>query len=66
MGPGLEIQMFDRLTVIGRRFFFRLVDCGNNEILAASQTYKTELQRNKTARRIAEGLGCHLIERKSR
>jgi hypothetical protein len=64
MGPGLEIHTFERLTLKGRRFFFHIIDVGNREILVSGQTYKTELQRNKTARRFGDVLGCHVVEKR--
>jgi hypothetical protein len=61
MGPGIEIQTFECLTLLGRRFFFRAIDVGNNEVLFASQTYKSERQRNQTARRLGEAMGAHVM-----
>lgn len=58
MGPGMEVQTYERVTLVGRRFFFRIVDSGNNERLAASQTYKTQKQRDMTAKRFAGALPC--------
>lgn len=66
MGPGLEVQRFERTTLVGRRWFFRIVDAGNNEILAPSQAYKTIRQRDATAKRLAGALGCPLTEGKRR
>lgn len=54
----MEIQTYERMTLLGMRFFFRIVDTGNHEKLTASQTYKTERQRDLTARRFAGALGC--------
>lgn len=65
MGPGMEIQTFDRGGLLGRRFFFRIVDTRNWEILAASQTYKHPFQRNETAARFARLLNCPLIPERS-
>jgi hypothetical protein len=65
MGPGMEVQTFDRLTLAGRRWFFRIVDCGNNEILSGSQPYKSPYQRNETANRLATAIGCPLIPERS-
>lgn len=62
MGPGLEVQTFDRMTLRGLRWFFRIVDCGNNEILAGSQPYKTIRQRDLTAMRLANAMGCTIRE----
>ena len=58
MGPGMEVQTYERVTLIGRRFFFRIVDTNNYEKLTASQTYKTQKQRDITARRFAGLLAC--------
>lgn len=62
MGPGMEVQVYERQTLLGRRFFFRIVDIGNRERLAASQTYKTERQRDLTAQRFAHVLDCRLVK----
>lgn len=61
MGPAEEIQVFDRQTLVGRRYYFRIVDVGNNEILAPSQPYKTKKQRDKTALRLSYGLACAIV-----
>lgn len=66
MGPAVEIQTFDKFTLLGQRWFFRIVDCGNSEILAASQTYKTKAQRGRTANRLAYYLGCAVVAGKLR
>lgn len=66
MGPAVEIQTFDKLTIVGKRWFFRIVDVGNNEILAPSQTYKTKAQRNKTANRLGYLMGCAVVAGKPR
>lgn len=66
MGPAEEIQTFETLTLFGPRWFFRIVDCGNNEILAQSQRYKSKWGRDKTAKRLARALGCKVVEGKCR
>lgn len=58
MGPGLEVQTYERVTLVGMRYFFRIVDTNNHEKLTASQTYKTVKQRDITARRFAGLLAC--------
>jgi hypothetical protein len=58
MGPGLEIQTFDRRGLLGRRFYFRIVDTGNWETLAASEAYNRAQSRDKTANRLAKVIGC--------
>lgn len=62
MGPGIEIQTFERIGIWRTSYYFRIVDCGNSEILAASQRYKTERQRNATANRLAVMMGCNVVE----
>lgn len=58
MGPGMEVQTYECTTLVGRRYFFRIVDTGNNEKLASGQTYKTERQRDLTAKRFAGAIPC--------
>lgn len=62
MGPAMIIQKFERPTLLGKRYFFRIVDAGNNEILAASQTYKTKKQRDETATRFGYSLACPIVQ----
>jgi hypothetical protein len=66
MGPGVEVQTFERTGLRGRRFFFRIVDTGNWEILAQSQPYKGPGQRDETAARLADLLRCPVIPERSR
>jgi uncharacterized protein YegP (UPF0339 family) len=51
----IRFEPFERVTLRGRRFFFRIVAAGNNEILAPSQPYKTERQRDRTIALIKAG-----------
>lgn len=64
MGPGIVIETFERMTLIGPRWYFRGVDTGNSEILFPSQAYKGPWQRDKTARRLAELMGCKVVKGK--
>lgn len=64
MGPGMEVQTFDRLTLLGRRWFFRIIDIGNREILVASEAYNRPHPRNVTASRMSRALRCYLVESK--
>jgi uncharacterized protein YegP (UPF0339 family) len=57
MAEDMRFETFERVTLRGRRFFFRLVAAGNNEILAQSQPYKTERQRDRTVALIRAGAG---------
>lgn len=67
MGPSMEVQTFDRLTLFGRRWFFRIVDTGNWEKLAQSEPYNSAAKRDKTATRLSRALACAVIpERKKR
>lgn len=61
MGPGMEIILFDTLTLFGRRWFFRIVDAGNREPLAQSEGYNSIEARAKTANRFASLLGAKII-----
>lgn len=61
MGPGLEVQTFERKKLLGRRFYFRIVDTGNWETVAASEGYNSAAARDKTARRLAGALGCPVV-----
>lgn len=49
MGPPYEIRTFDRLGLLGRRWYFRIVDTGNWEIVAQSEAYTRPHARNVTA-----------------
>lgn len=51
MGPGMEVQTFDGLTLFGRRWYFRVVDTGNWKTLAQSEGYNSRDARDRTARR---------------
>lgn len=66
MGSGLEVQTFERSTLLGRRWFFRIVDTGNWEILTPSQPYKTKRQRDATAKRLASSMDCAVIPERSK
>ncbi len=57
MGPGVRVETFDRMTLRGRRYWFRGVDAGNNEPLYPSQTYKDRQARDETAWRLARAFG---------
>lgn len=59
----MEVQTFDRMTLFGRRWFFRIVDTGNNEKLAASEAYNSYRDRDKTAKRLGRALGCPIVPR---
>lgn len=58
MGPGMEVQTFERMTMLGRRWFFRIVDTRNHEKLAAGEPYNSAAARDKTANRFKDALGC--------
>ena len=66
MGPAEEIQTFERKTLLGKKWFFRIVDCGNNEIIAASESYNSKAARDKTAIRFAHSLRCAVVPGKPR
>lgn len=56
----MEVQRFDRITLFGRRWFFRIVDTENNEKLVQSEAYNSAQARNKTANRFKAVLGCEI------
>jgi hypothetical protein len=62
MGPGIAVETFQRFTLLGPRWFFRIVDTGNSEILAQSQSYKSPYQRDITAKRMAAALGTKVVK----
>lgn len=64
LGSDERVELFDGLTFLGHRWWFRIVDTGNNEGLATGQTYKTMIQRDKTANRLARAMGCPVVEGK--
>ena len=67
MGTGIEVQTFERKGLLGRRFYFRIVDTGNWETLAPSEAYTRAGARDRTARRLAGLIGCAVIpERRKR
>jgi hypothetical protein len=61
MRPGLEIQTFERTRLLGKRWYFRIVDTGNWETLAPSEAYNSAAARNKTANRLAAAMGCQVV-----
>ena len=58
----IRFETFERRTLRGKRFFFRIVAEGNNEILAQSQAYKSKQARATAITRIAHGSGVALIQ----
>lgn len=65
MGPAEEIQTFDRRR-FKRRWYFRIVATGNNEIIAQSEAYNSRTARDKTATRLAYSLGCAVVPGRQR
>lgn len=57
MGQGMEVQTFDRVTIFGRRWFFRIVDANNHETLAQSEAYNSKAGRDNTSDRFARVFG---------
>lgn len=67
MGTDLEVQAFERRGLLGRRWYFRIVDTLNWSTLATSEAYNTPRARNETGQRLADRLGCPFVpERKRR
>lgn len=42
----MRFETFDRLTIFGRRWFFRIVREGNNEPMAQSEAYNSAAKRD--------------------
>lgn len=42
----MRFETFDRLTLFGRRWFFRIVREGNNEPMAQSEAYNSAAKRD--------------------
>lgn len=67
MGPPYEIQTFDRLSLLGRRWYFRVVDTGNWETVAQSEGYTRPGARNETVESLRTSTGWPVVpERKGR
>ena len=58
---GFIIEKYERMTLLGHRWFFRIVDSENYEILAPSQAYKSARARDKTANRLASALNARIV-----
>lgn len=67
MGPGLEVQTFDRRGVLGKRWYSRIVDTRNWATLYSSEAYNSAQARSETAGRMGRALGCPVVpERRKR
>jgi uncharacterized protein YegP (UPF0339 family) len=53
--PLIRFELFERKTLFGMRYYFRIVREGNNEILAPSQAYKTIGGRDAAINLIKQG-----------
>lgn len=43
----IRFETYDRMTLRGRRWYFRIVSCGNNEIMTPSEAYNSAAARNR-------------------
>jgi hypothetical protein len=66
MGPGLEVQTFERTKLLGRRWYFRIVDSGNWKTIATSEAYNSTAARDKTAKRFGVALGSSVVPERSK
>jgi hypothetical protein len=57
----IRFETFDRLTLRGRRWFFRIVRNGNNEPLAQSEAYNRAASRDIAMAIIQEGAGSSKV-----
>lgn len=62
----IRFETFDRVTLRGRRYFFRIVRNGNNEIMAQSQPYKHEGGRDIAIGILQESAGSSRIKASKR
>lgn len=62
MGPGFKIETYKRFTLLGPRWFFRIRDFNNGEILLPSQPYKSPWSRDQLARRMSHALKAPITE----
>lgn len=63
MKSPIRFETFDRMTLVGRRWFFRIVRERNNEIMAQSQAYKRAGSRDIAVGILQEGAdGARVIE----
>jgi hypothetical protein len=65
MGPGYEIQSFSKVGILGRRWYFRVVDTGNWEKVMTSEAYNTQRARNETMRSISMSTSWPVIPRRN-
>lgn len=62
MEPPEIIETFEGLTLFGPRWYFRIVDTRNHEILSQSQRYKSPAARDQTAKRLARRMATYVVE----
>lgn len=53
----IRFEPFDRWTLLGKRYFFRIVREGNSEIMAQSEAYNRAEPRDIAIAIIQEGAG---------
>lgn len=56
----MRIEMFSRLGLCGKRWYFR-VRADNGEIIAASEGYKRRVDARSTAQRLRDGMASASI-----
>lgn len=61
MGPGYEIQTFERTGLLGRRWYFRVVDTGNWETILTSEAYRRPANRFATMDPLHKSTGWPII-----
>lgn len=62
----LRVETYETWTLLGRRYGFRGVNPGNNEIEYPSQLYKDRKARDRTAIKLAVAFGTMPVESKRR
>lgn len=61
----LEVVKFERRGLLGRRWYFRLIDTRNNEKLSASEGYNSTRARDKMADRLGDVIGCAVVDERN-
>lgn len=56
MASKLRIELFDRISIFGRRWYFRVVRLGTNERIAASEAYNSPRARNEAVALLQQDL----------
>lgn len=62
----IRFETYDRLTLRGRRYFFRMVSEGNNEVMSQGQPYRNRASRDIAIGKIKAGAAAAVIRKGTR